>query len=102
MKYLDRAKTVVRLIFRDFERKHLSLVAAGLAYYFLMSLVPALVLLTAVVAYLPLQDAIHGATSFMAHVIPRQGMSFMEPLLTTTSRHRTGLLSFGIITTLWL
>lgn len=99
MRHLDEAKRVITLIFRGFERKHLSLVAAGLAYYFLMSLVPALVLLTAVVAYLPLQ---YGMQGFMAHVIPRQSMSFIEPVLTTTSEHRTGLLSFGIITTLWL
>jgi membrane protein len=38
----------------------------------------------------------------MAHVIPQQGLSLIEPVLTTITPHRTGLLSFGLITTLWL
>jgi membrane protein len=102
MKYVKGIISFVTLVFRGFERKHLSLVAAGLAYYFVMSLVPALVLLTAVMAYLPLHNATEGANSFMAHVVPRQGLSLIEPLLATISPHRTGLLSFGIIATLWL
>jgi membrane protein len=102
MKFLKETISVITLVFKGFERKHLQLLAAGLAYYFLMSLVPALVLLTAVLAYLPLQNGMQGATSFMSHVIPRQGLSMIEPLLATITPHRTGLLSFGIIATLWL
>jgi membrane protein len=102
MKYLNEIKTIIKLIFIDFERKHLSIVAAGLAYYFLMSLVPALVLLIAVVEYLSVQDAMERATSFVANVIPQPGVSLIEPLLDSAHVHRSGLLSFGIITTLWL
>ncbi|HZR58913.1 MAG TPA: YihY/virulence factor BrkB family protein [Terriglobales bacterium] len=87
---------------RELERKHLSLVAAGVAYYFVMSLFPALMLLAAVIAYLPMQDAMQGVTSFMGHVIPQQGVSLIEELLTTIKPHRTSLLSFGIVVTLWL
>jgi len=102
MKYLKDIIALSKRIFRDIERKHLPLVAAGLSYYFLMSLFPSLVLLTAVLAYLPLQNGTQGVTSFMAHVIPRQGMSLIEPMLATIGTHRTGLLWFGIVTTLWL
>ena len=102
MKFLKETISFATLVFKGFERKHLALIAAGLAYYFVMSLVPALVLLTAVVAYLPLQNATQGANSFIAHVIPRQGLDLIEPILTTITPHRTGLLSFGIIATLWL
>jgi membrane protein len=102
MKYLKEAISFVTLVFKGFERKHLALIAAGLAYYFVMSLVPALVLLTAVVAYLPLQNATQGTNSFIAHVVPQQGLALIEPMLTSITPHRTGLLSFGIIATLWL
>jgi membrane protein len=102
MKYLTETISVIRLIFRGFERKHLPLLAPGLAYYFVMSLVPALVLLTAVMAYLPVQNATQAANSFMAHVMPRQGLELIEPMLSTIGAHRTGLLSFGIVATLWL
>ena len=99
MKHL---KALIILTFRGFERKHLSLIAAGLAYYFLMSLSPALLLLVGVVSYLPLQDATRRATSFIAHMMPPQGLSLIEPMLATISSHRTGIVSFGIVVSLWL
>jgi membrane protein len=102
MKQLKALKALIMLIFRDFERKHLSLIAAGLAYYFLMSLSPALLVLVGVVSYLPLQNASRIATSLLAHVLPPQGLSLIEPMLATISSHRSGLLSFGILVTLWL
>ena len=102
MKYLKELISFIILVFRGFERKHLSLIAAGLAYYFMMALFPALVLLTAVVAFLPLENGMQGATSFISHVIPRQGLALLEPMLATIGTHRTGLLSLGIITSLWL
>jgi len=102
MSYWGLAKAVIALIIKEVERKHLMLAAAGLAYYSLMSLFPGLVLLTAGVSYLPLQDGKQEMTSFLAHVIPAQGLSIVENVLATISPHRSGLLSFGIIATLWL
>src|SRR5215831_7692210 len=102
MMYWHDAKTVIALAYRDIERKHLPLAAAGLAFYFQMSLFPALLLVAAVMTYLPEQNGLFGATSFLAHVIPQQGVAAIEGLLVTISPHRTGLLSFGIVTTLWL
>lgn len=94
--------TLVKQVFKDFERKHLMVIAAGLAYYFLMSLVPALVLLTAVMAYLPVANGIENATSFVSYVIPQQVMDLFEGMLISIAPHRTGILSFGIIVSLWL
>lgn len=102
MKRLNETIALIKRILRHVERKHLPLVAAGLAYYFLMSLFPALILLTAIAAYLPVQNGMQGAVSFLAYLIPRQGISLIQDLLTTITPHRTGLLSFGLITTLWL
>jgi membrane protein len=102
MRYVSRTIAVITLIMRDAERKHLMLAAAGLAYYFLMSLFPALVLLAAGVAYLPLHDGLQELTSFLVHVMPPQGLSIIENILATIGPHRSELLSFGIIATLWL
>jgi len=102
MKYLKEGAALGLQIFKGFERKHLQLVAAGLAYYFLMALFPALVLLTAIAAYLPMQNGTQRAISFMAHVIPQQSLSAVEPLLNSISLHRTGLLWLGMVSTLWL
>jgi len=89
-------------IFRDFERKHLSLIAAGLAYNFVMSLLPALLLLTSLAAYLPVEGGVYGIISFLSPVVPHQSMGLIEQLLRTISSHRAGLLSFASITTFWL
>jgi membrane protein len=102
MKYLRAATTFVIHIFENVERKHLPLLAAGLAYYFIMSLFPALVVLAAVVAYLPLKEGMQGVTGFLAYVIPPQAVSLFNQFLASIRPHRTGLLSFGIIVTLWL
>ena len=98
MKY----KAVIKRTLVNLERKHLQLAAAGLAYYFLMAFFPGLVLLMAVIAYLPVQNGMQVATSFLGHIIPQQGTSLMEELLATVSSHRGGLLSIGLISTLWL
>jgi membrane protein len=102
MRYWDHFKSFAILMMRDLEKKHLMLVAAGLAYYFLMSLFPALVLLTAGLAYLPQQNGSEEFTSFLAHVVPPQGLSLLEDILATITPHRSGLLSIGIVTALWL
>ena len=102
MKTLREIIEVCKRILRQVERKHLPLVAAGLAYYFLMSLFPALILLVAVAAYLPLKEGMNDVELFLAHVIPQQGIALMQKLLTTIAPHRSGILSLGVITTLWL
>ena len=94
--------TLLLNIFRGYERKHLQLIAAGLAYYFVMALFPALVLLTAVAAYLPVQNGSQRATAFMSHLVPQHGLSLVEPIVTSITIHRSGLLWLGIVSTLWL
>jgi membrane protein len=98
---MNKAIAVIKRILRDIERKHLQLVAAGLAYYFLLYLFPALVLLIALMAYLPLQDGMETITSFMGYLMPPQGVLLIEQMLTTISPHRTGLLWFAIVTMAW-
>src|SRR5262249_48793134 len=102
MKFLKKVISALKSIFQGFERKHLALVAAGLAYYFLMSLFPALGVLTAGVAHLWRQSGTHVVTSFLSHVMPPQGLALLDRALTTVTVHRTGLFSLGVITTLWL
>ena len=102
MRYMKQALAVVRLIATNAERKHLPLAAAGLAYNFLMSLIPVLMVLTAVVAYLPLKHGMQDVNSFLVTVVPRQALPLIEQLLANISPHRTGLLSFGLITAVWM
>jgi membrane protein len=100
MRYQTAATTLLIQILKNVERKHLNLLAAGLAYYFIMSLFPALVLLAAVAAYLP--QGMQSVASFLAYVIPPQAASLFSQFLGSIRNHRAGLLSFGIIVLLWL
>jgi len=100
--YYSKTVSVVKGVLREVERKHLPLVSAGLAYYFLMSLIPALVLLTAVAAYLPIGSVEQSYESFLAHIIPSHGLEILNQAMTTIQPYRGGLLSLGIIATLWL
>ena len=78
------------------------LAAAGIAYYLLLSLFPALALLSAVLSYLPVKNGLREATSVLGYVIPPQVKTLIEDLLTRIIPHRVALLSIGLITTLWL
>lgn len=102
MSYMRKALAIFRLVATNAERKHLALAAAGLAYNFLLSLIPVLMVLTAVVAYLPLKHGMQDVSSFLAYVAPRQALPLIDDLLKKISPHRTGLLSFGLITAVWL
>lgn len=102
MTMLKAAFTFAVRIFENVERKHLSLIAAGLTYYFLMSFFPALAVLAAVVAYLPWQGGMQDVTAFLGFVMPPPAMSLFTQFLTSIRIHRGGLLSFGIIATVWL
>lgn len=93
---------VITGVLKDFERKHLSLIAAGLAYNFVMSLLPALLLLTSLAAYLPLHNGVYGLTSFLSPLVPPQSMSLVLQILNKIGSHRAGLLSVASVTTLWL
>jgi len=100
--YKNNTIAVFRRTLVNLERKHLHLAAAGLAYYFLMSLFPGLLVFTGLIAYFPLQNDNQLAASFLGHVIPQQAQPFIEELLSAVSLHRGGILSLGIIATLWL
>jgi membrane protein len=83
-------------------RKNVLLTAAGLAYFFLMALIPALLLLSSLSNYLSLQNGVHDAMDFLSYVLPEQGESTIADVVKVIGARRVGLLSIGFLTTLWL
>lgn len=83
-------------------RKHTLQMAAAMAYYFVLALFPALVLLSAVVSYLPINDLLHQVVNLLGGVVPADSMKivhyFVEHVIVP---NRATLLSFGILGTLW-
>jgi membrane protein len=76
--------------------------AAALAYYFVLSLFPALIFLSAVVAYLPVPDLFEQALALMAHFLPADAMGLVRRVVADViSPNRGTFLSLGILGTLW-
>jgi membrane protein len=87
----------------DVSRSHTLQMAAALAYYFVLSLFPALILLSAAVAYLPVPDLFSHALALMARLVPPDAMGLVRRVLSDVSTpHRGTFLSLGILGTLWV
>jgi membrane protein len=89
-------------VVRDMEKNHTMAFAAALAYYFVLALFPFLILLSLVVARLPLPDFFSQVMGLIARVVPASNMGPLRNLIKDTilSTH-SRLLTFGILLTLW-
>ncbi|OLC94260.1 MAG: hypothetical protein AUH86_14900 [Acidobacteria bacterium 13_1_40CM_4_58_4] len=91
------ARTYARVV-----RNHMLQMAAALAYYFVLSLFPALIFLSAVVAYLPVPDLFNQALALMARFLPADIMGLVQRILAdVVTPNRETFLSFGIMGTIW-
>lgn len=86
----------------DVGNKHTLQMAAALSYYFVMSLFPALILLSAILAYLPIHDLMDQAFVLMGGFVPKDTMTLLHKIVSDViSPNRSAFLSFGILGTLW-
>lgn len=76
--------------------------AAQLAFYFLFALFPMLIFLAALVGYLPIPHLLDRMIDYLSQVLPTMAIVLVrQTLLEITRRPRGGLLSFGLIATIW-
>ncbi len=101
MRLLHIKNAAVNVV-RDMEKNHTMAFAAALAYYFVLALFPFLILLSLVVAHLPLPDFFSQVMGLIARVVPAASMAPLRNLIKDTilSTH-SRLLTFGILFTLW-
>jgi membrane protein len=86
----------------DLNSKHTLQMAAALSYYFVMSLFPALILLSAIFAYLPIHDLLDQAFALFGGFVPKDTMMLVHKVVSDViSPNRSAFLSFGILGTLW-
>ena len=93
---------MIKYVFGKVAKKSFLLTSAGLAYFFLMALVPALLLLSSLSNYLSLQNGVRDAMDFLSYMLPEQGESTIADVVKMIGARRVGLLSIGFVTTLWL
>lgn len=83
-------------------RKHTLQMAAAMAYYFVLALFPALILLSAILAYLPIHNMLDQVMGLFGKVVPPDTMSPIHYFVSNVVvPNRATLLSFGILGTLW-
>ena len=98
----SKVKAAFVRTYEDVNRNHTLQVSAALSYYFVMALFPALVLLSAFVAYLPVPDLFDQALSLMSHFVPQDSMGLVRKVLSDViTPNRGAFLSFGLVGTLW-
>lgn len=97
-----RVKEVLRNAYSDIMQNHTMAMAAGLSYYFVLSLFPLLILVAALVPYLPIPNLFDKILGTMARVVPPDSMGLVRSIVgsVVTARHG-GLLTFGILATIW-
>jgi membrane protein len=99
---MRRTKDAVWRTVEAVPRKHTLQMAAALSYYFVISLFPAIVLLSAIIAYLPGARPFDQVLSLMSGFVPKDSIELLRRVLSTmVTPNRGTLLSFGVLGTLW-
>jgi membrane protein len=76
--------------------------AAQLAYYFFFALFPALLFLLALASYFPIETLVDDMFRTLGGVVPGEVLSIITDQITKISQgEQTGLLTFGMLATLW-
>jgi len=99
---LRRVKEVTLNVHREVQRTRVLNMAAGLSYYFLLSLFPLLIALATLLGYLPIPNLFEQSMDFAARFVPSEAMGLVRKILQSVlTPNRGGLLSIGLIGTLW-
>ncbi len=92
----------LRCTWNDVQQNHIFALAAGLSYYFLLSLFPLLIVLASVVPYLPIPNLWDRILWTMARVVPYDAMGVVRGVLQDVlEKGHPKLLSLGILGTVW-
>jgi membrane protein len=89
------------IIYNDVYDEHLLVFAAGLSYYFVLSLFPMLVSMALILGYVPIPHLFEGLLSLMARLVPGDGMSLVRNIVSDVSHQHKHVLTLGLVFTLW-
>ena len=99
---LREIREVITSVYHEVKRTRVFNVAAGLSYYFLLSLFPLLILLSTLLGYLPIPHLFDQSMDFAARFVPGEAMGLVRKILQSVlTPSRAGLLSLGVAGTLW-
>src|SRR3954463_6998100 len=89
------------MIYNDVYDEHLFVFAAGLSYYFVLSLFPLLVSLASLLGYVPIPHLFEGLLTLMARLVPGDGMTLVRTIVSEVGHKHTHFLTLGLVFTVW-
>ena len=93
---------ILERTYNNVQRKHTLQLAAGLSYYFVMSLFPLLIVFAASVSYLPVPNLFDAALAFAGRFMPHDSVGLVKAVLRQVITPERGkFLSFGILGAIW-
>jgi membrane protein len=98
----DGIKRALALTYQDILRHHTTQVATALSYFFILSIFPGLIFLSAVLVLLPLGDLFNHVLASMGHLLPADTVRMVQSVLhDVLASHRGTWLSFGMLGIIW-
>lgn len=95
-------KNAVVEVAKDIRCNHTFAMAAGLSYYFLLSLFPLLIFIAGILAYVPIPGLFDEILNTMSRFVPGPAMGTVREILASVlTPPATGWISFGLIFTVW-
>ena len=94
-------RAMATIVTRELLRTRAIDVAASLAFWSMMSMIPLLMTVVAIVSLLHLPSLIPQLLSVMAMLVPPNALTLMEKLVGTLLTPHTGVLSFGLASYIW-
>ena len=95
-------KRSLTTMYNDVYDEHLFVFAAGLSYYFVLSVFPLLVSMASLLGYVPIPHLFEGLLGLMSRLVPGDGMSLVCSIVSDVIHHKHAhFLTLGLVFTIW-
>lgn len=96
------ARQFLRDLYKEISEDNVFNGAAALGYYLTLAIFPAMILLMTVIPFLPVNDVDTAIMEALGKALPQEAYDMVAKVVTeVTGNRRGGLLSFGLIGTVW-
>ena len=94
-------RCLATIVVKELIRTNVFDVAAGLAFWSMMSMVPLLITVAALLSLIHLPGLLPQMLSVMALLVPADSLSMVEKMIGSLLEPHRGMLSFGILSYIW-
>ncbi len=101
-RWIAQGRRAIQLTYAGVKKQHTSQLAAGLSYYFILSLFPLLISFAAALTLVPIPGLFDEILLLMGKFIPADSMGLVRAIIRdVVSPHGAGIFSLGIVGTMW-